>query len=541
MTETLEKRVNISKIRGGHKSRVTTLLNDLSNALTESETSKAWVQDQLIELKRQQSIILELDSQILPVTDKVDEEILKASEHNLKITNGIRQANEFLNKLSQHTENIKSVKLPNISLKKFNGSPLEWPSFWDLFKSSIHNRTDIAEPTKFYYLLSQLEGDAAFLLSDFDHTTENYTEAIQLLKQTYGKTKLLIQARLHAIFDMESPSPNAVDLGRFRSQYEAHIRGLKSLGANIADAGYIYAAIILRKLPTRITDNINRASASDSWSLDELRAAIEREIDLLRSSEEVMDVRKSHGAAPYQGEFVSTMSYASNHSNNHNRNKSNSVVPRVPKCSFCDGNHSYFKCTEFSNTQSRKERAIKLGLCFNCLRNNHSVKNCRVNMNCRICDKKHHTILCSKSSNNFDNISSNHVALGVPQNYSDSNETSAMTISETKSSKNDDQNNSFILPTANMTLLGNETGNSVTRCLFNTGAQRTYILKSLVNKLRLQPFKYNSLSIEGFNTIKQSCDYPVVSLTAETDAERIKFEANVVENLPSRISMPGRD
>ena len=54
--------------------------------------------------------------------------------------------------------------------------------------------------------------------------------------------------------------------------------------------------------------------------------------------------------------------YASNHSNNHNRNKSNSVVPRVPKCSFCDGSHSYFKCTEFSNTQSRKERAIKLGL-----------------------------------------------------------------------------------------------------------------------------------------------------------------------------------
>ena len=42
-----------------------------------------------------------------------------------------------------------TVNLPQINLKKFSGNPLEWQSLWDLFKSSIDDRRDAAEPAKF--------------------------------------------------------------------------------------------------------------------------------------------------------------------------------------------------------------------------------------------------------------------------------------------------------------------------------------------------------------------------------------------------------
>ena len=76
-------------------------------------------------------------------------------------------------------------------------------------------------------------------------------EAVDLLKTTYGNTKRLIEAHLHAILDAKPPNATASDLRKFRSLYEGHLRGLRSLGADIDSAGYVYATILLRKLPSK--------------------------------------------------------------------------------------------------------------------------------------------------------------------------------------------------------------------------------------------------------------------------------------------------
>ena len=266
--------------------------------------------------------------------------------------------------VKRSTRASESVKLPTIRLRTFNGSPLEWQCFWDLFKSSVHDRNDLAESAKFYYLSSQLVGDAALLLANFDHTENSYAEAVDLLQNTFGKKKIIIEARINALFDLKPPRATHAELGNFRSQYEGHIRGLKSLGANITDAGYVYAAILLRKLPADVMNNINRASGSDEvWTLDRLRTSIEQEIEYLRAVEEpgrsgCSDRDKtpygnnfSHGgnsegghnrdglwrygdgsaretAAYIKGELPSTMSYASN-------NYSSKPNEKQIRCVFC--------------------------------------------------------------------------------------------------------------------------------------------------------------------------------------------------------------
>ena len=67
---------------------------------------------------------------------------------------------------------------------------------------------------------------------------------------------------------------------------KSHIRSIKLLGADTESAGFVFAAIILRKLPAKLRDNINRAEKVDSFDLTTLRSAIEKEIQHLRSSED---------------------------------------------------------------------------------------------------------------------------------------------------------------------------------------------------------------------------------------------------------------
>ena len=44
------------------------------------------------------------------------------------------------------------VKLPKISLPRFNGNPVKWTPFWDSFQSAIHLNPELSDVDKFSYL-----------------------------------------------------------------------------------------------------------------------------------------------------------------------------------------------------------------------------------------------------------------------------------------------------------------------------------------------------------------------------------------------------
>ena len=241
------------RVRAGHKSRVTKLIRTLEEGLSNLTIEEAQVRNLVGEIKTQKDIIQEIDKSILTQCKDADveSEVDQASEFRMKADDSILKATTWLERKFNNDSHSTSVtklpiKLPSINLRRFDGNPLDWCSFWDLFRSTIHDRTDLPRATKFYYLVSQLDGDASLLLMNFDHTDGSYTEAVQLLQRTYGNKKLLVQSRLHALLDLEPPEMTSTSIGKFRSQFEAHLRGLKTLGANINDASYIFCTIIMR-------------------------------------------------------------------------------------------------------------------------------------------------------------------------------------------------------------------------------------------------------------------------------------------------------
>ena len=52
-------------------------------------------------------------------------------------------------------------ELPKLTLLRFKGELTAWTTFWDLFKSSVHENNGVPKIDKFSYLKSLLEGPAA--------------------------------------------------------------------------------------------------------------------------------------------------------------------------------------------------------------------------------------------------------------------------------------------------------------------------------------------------------------------------------------------
>ena len=89
--------------------------------------------------------------------------------------------------------NIK-VQLSKLEIVKFDGDIINWQSFWDQFYSAIHSNNRISDVNKFSYLQSYLSEDAKNTIFRLSHTSLNDREAIDILKQRYGNTQVLISS-----------------------------------------------------------------------------------------------------------------------------------------------------------------------------------------------------------------------------------------------------------------------------------------------------------------------------------------------------------
>ena len=61
------------------------------------------------------------------------------------------------------------VKLPELSLNPFSGDVTQWLTFWDLFKSAVHDNDQLTGVDKFNYLKSLLTGTAQEAIAGVMH------------------------------------------------------------------------------------------------------------------------------------------------------------------------------------------------------------------------------------------------------------------------------------------------------------------------------------------------------------------------------------
>ena len=138
-------------------------------------------------------------------------------------------------KCSEQSKSNKtmSVRLPKLEIKKFDGYIMKWREFWDCFESAINENTNLSDIDKFNYLRAQLTGRAMDVISGLELTNKNYSIAIQLLKERYGKDQRIIDAHHAQLMNMPTVSNQTSSLRSFYDTMERHLRTLSSLGEEI--------------------------------------------------------------------------------------------------------------------------------------------------------------------------------------------------------------------------------------------------------------------------------------------------------------------
>ena len=154
-----------------------------------------------ISLANRLETIRALDAEILDELDDekgIEEEIEEAgdfSERVLRIVESVLSRKDKAESGSDSaspnptatsaTSGNKHAKLPRLTLKSFFGDPGQWLTFWDSFRSAVHENPELNNIDKFNYLKSLLSGSAAATIAGLPLTSDNYGAAIELLTKRF--------------------------------------------------------------------------------------------------------------------------------------------------------------------------------------------------------------------------------------------------------------------------------------------------------------------------------------------------------------------
>ena len=233
---------------------------------------------------------------------------------------------DSLANISSDTDQIK-CKLPKLVIKEFDGKVLNWQTFWDQFESTIHSKININNIDKFSYLKSFSCPSAYETISRLALTNQNYLEAVELLKQRYGKPQLLINTVMEQFVKLDKigKSNDVSKLRTFLNKIEITIQNLKSLDIGTSSYGSFLILVLTSKLPTDLRTLFARRFTGNVRLLEELLVISKNEFE---AKERLVNPRDKHFE---KGEF----------SRYRSTNSSFDTGSEFVKgsCVFCGGNN----------------------------------------------------------------------------------------------------------------------------------------------------------------------------------------------------------
>lgn len=277
------------------------------------------------------------------------------------------------------------ARLPKIELIKFDGTLSHWPTFYDMFRSLVHNDETIDPVQKFHYLISTLTGAPLSLVKGLPVTENNYAIVWDLLVEEYQNERNLANSILDKLFSIRPQnSESASSLSLYFQTYHENIKALQNLNIDIAD--YLLVYIGLRNLePSTKRQFEIQCDKRQIPTVDQLTKFLKDYVSVLQRSQvdsqrmkpQVKGSAVSNISTPKQRALISTSDNS------------------VPSCLFCHENHRLLNCQQFLSLAppQRRDKCKEFRLCFNCLASSHMADKCSSKFTCRRCNGRHHTLL----------------------------------------------------------------------------------------------------------------------------------------------------
>ena len=416
------------------------------------------------------------------------------------------------------TTNTRPASLPELKLGTFDGNSSDWPSFWDAF-GPIDSRRDLTDSTKLRYLKNCLKGDANERIKEIATTDANYSLAIALLKKCYANPDKITWDLTRKLMGLQPQGQSHRDLQRFVAAVNSCLLSLKGQQVDTDAMGQIIVPHLFDKLPRKQREQVQSHCRSNYPKLPEFLEALDEIMSNMSSYEENKIAAKPTGPTQHnnfsKSSFNKPVVNKSDVGTFHTAVASGKSKPKSFKpCMFCKQDHNATKCDKYHSVERRRTRAEELGRCSRCLSKDHSLAECGVTLkNCYLCEGQHHTFMCVK-----------------PQ-------TGSRQPSQAQVCHSTSSNSSYAILTSIFNIL-------IPHCvkirgMFDQGAQRTFISRSVVDSLQLKPCGKEKMTISGFIQSKSIKEYDLVELTILCKQnEVVKITAVVCDHIPETINMP---
>lgn len=373
-----------------------------------------------------------------------------------------------------------NVKLPKIVIPTFSGKYLEWVTFRDLFESLVHKNDSIDNVQKLHYLKGYLSGEAEQLLRQIPISESNYIKCWDLLKERYNNKRFICNTILKRFLSQKNAtSESATFLKELIDTSNDCLSALVNIGIDVST----WDVIVIHLLTLKLDIESRRQwelSASGNTNLDEL-PTYERFKEFITKRFRAL-------------EFVESKKPVHNANNIANTPKPRALhVANKAQCPMCSDTHKimFYKRFIKQDVDTRRSFVQDKGLCFNCLGGNHSAKFCQNSSTCRICKRRHHSLLHPKNSSEEGTSSANATGSYTSSVQGGNNSTSgeatgqpeSVLIANNFASKGNDE---VLLATA---LVGAQSRNGeyyTIRALLDQGSQASFVTEAMIQYLGLQ-------------------------------------------------------
>ncbi|KAJ8947301.1 hypothetical protein NQ317_003027, partial [Molorchus minor] len=434
------------------------------------------------------------------------------------------------------SEEIFNIKLPRINLPSFDGTYNNWLYFKDTFNSIVHDNRTISDVQKFHYLRSCLKGEAAELIKSLEVSSANYNAAWQLINARYENKNLLINNHIKSLFNLPTVNKEShLALRSLLDKLNNHLRALKVLELPVDHWDVIIIYMVTTKLDsvTRREWETKNTNQTKIPTLTELISFLNERCNLLENL--------APGPSD-QRERTKTKSFV--------LNEDNKVY-----CKLCSGNHYINKCERLlALPPDKRYSEIKSkNLCTNCLRAGHKIKTCTSSSNCKICTKRHHTLLHfnnaqpSAQITQTSNLASNNSNIQGEQNVRPPISNNTINNNEIASDANNQQQtlSHFTKNTQGQTLLctaivniNDKFGNNhYCRAVLDSASESHFCTEELANKLQVNKFNIN-IAVSGINkSSSQLTHYTNLTIRSNTNNYQTSINCLIIpritDNIPS--------
>ncbi len=166
------------------------------------------------------------------------------------------------------------AKLPELKITPFEGTPVDWIRFENMFRSQV-DRQPMSDEEKFGYLLEIVSPKVREKMSNLKPGTEGYKKAWEWLKCEYGQTKVVVNCHIEEIINLSPVKGiNYENVQTFYEQLSKNVDALQTLRESEMLKGFVLAT--LNKLPQVKPDIVRTDDNWENWAMEDLLGAMQK-------------------------------------------------------------------------------------------------------------------------------------------------------------------------------------------------------------------------------------------------------------------------